>query len=250
MFVRRTHWMIALLFAVSTVLVACGGGGGSQPTTDNAPAEPAADPATFGSLSVTVNYDGEVPDPRMVDASGNSECGVDTIKKQAIKVNDGKLKDAVVSVKSGPSGYEVSSPEPATVDQENCQYHPHVLTLKTGQTLKIHDSDAGLHNVRATKNGSQVFNETTMKDQTVEKTFDQPGAFSLVCDVHPWMSSYVYVTDQGKASVTNDAGSATLSDLPPGDYEITIWHEKLGTKTQSVTIGEKEDAQLNVTLTG
>lgn len=249
MFSKRISFALVILFAVTSTLVACGGGGGGQQSaTDESPAEPAADPATFGSLTVTANFDGQVPEPKQVDASANSECGVDTIEQYPVVVNDGKVENVVVSVKDGPSGYAVSDPGSATIDQKNCRYQPHVVALKAGQDLTITDSDEGMHNVRATSNGSQLFNETTFQGGSVEKTFDQTGVFSLACDVHPWMSSYVYVTEHGQAAVTDDSGQTQLSELPPGDYELTIWHEELGTQTETVTIGENEDAQLDVTL--
>lgn len=246
----RSSFVALTIVALASFVVGCGGGGGQQTTTTEEPSTPAADPATFGSLSVSVSYDGEVPEPEISDASGNDECGQDEIEKQPVKVNDGNLKDVVVVVESGPSGYEVDSTEPATVDQEDCQYKPHVLTMKTGQSLEIHDSDEGMHNVRGTRDGRQLFNYTTFQGGTKDASFDEAGAFKLECDVHPWMSAWIYVTDHGKASVTDDAGSASLADLPPGDYEITLWHESLGTQTESVTIGENEEASLDVTFSG
>ena len=38
-------------------------------------------------------------------------------------------------------------------------------------------------------------------------------------------------------SVTGADGKFTISGLDPGTYEITAWHERLGTKTASVTVG-------------
>jgi plastocyanin len=246
----RQSFLAIALVAVAALVTGCGGGGGGQQTTttDDAETASAPDPSTFGSLTVTANFEGEAPEPTTHDASANPECGTDEIVKQPVKVSDGKLKDVVVSVESGPSGFEVDSPEATSIDQENCKYEPHVLAMKTGQTLNIQDSDQGMHNVRGTRDGSQVFNYTTFQDGTKEHSFGEAGVYKLVCNVHPWMSAWVYVTEHGKASVTGESGQATLSDLPPGDYEITLWHETLGSQTQSVTIGEQEEASLDVTF--
>jgi hypothetical protein len=35
-------------------------------------------------------------------------------------------------------------------------------------------------------------------------------------------------------------GKFTISGLDPGTYEITAWHERLGTQTASVTVGAKD----------
>jgi hypothetical protein len=51
------------------------------------------------------------------------------------------------------------------------------------------------------------------------------------------MSAYVGVFSHPFFSVTAADGKFTISGLDPGTYEITAWHEKLGTKTASVTVG-------------
>ena len=60
------------------------------------------------------------------------------------------------------------------------------------------------------------------------------------CDVHSWMSAYVGVLDHPFFAVTGADGAFELKGLPPGTYTIEAWHEKLGTQTQTVTIGAKE----------
>ena len=60
------------------------------------------------------------------------------------------------------------------------------------------------------------------------------------CDVHKWMNAFVGVVDHPFFAVTGADGAFELKGLPPGTYTIEAWHEKLGTQTQSVTIGEKE----------
>ena len=76
----------------------------------------------------------------------------------------------------------------------------------------------------------------TLKETTT--TFDKPEAiFHIKCDVHPWMSAYVGVFTHPFFSVTGTDGKFTISGLDAGTYEITAWHEKLGTQTASVTVG-------------
>ena len=55
-----------------------------------------------------------------------------------------------------------------------------------------------------------------------------------------WMNAYAGVLSHPYFAVTANGGAFELKDLPPGTYTIEAWHEKLGTQTQSVTLGAKE----------
>jgi galactose mutarotase-like enzyme len=68
------------------------------------------------------------------------------------------------------------------------------------------------------------------------------------CDVHNWMYAYVGVMDHPYFAVTRDGGKFELKNLPAGTYTVEAWHEKLGTQTQSVTIGEKQSREITFTF--
>jgi hypothetical protein len=68
------------------------------------------------------------------------------------------------------------------------------------------------------------------------------------CDVHGWMNAYAGVMDHPFYAVTGQNGTFELKTLPPGNYVIEAWHEKLGTQTQNVTIGAKETKDVSFTF--
>ena len=68
-------------------------------------------------------------------------------------------------------------------------------------------------------------------------SFPKPEAMLQVkCDVHPWMQAWIGVFTHPFYSVTSTDGKFTISGLDKGTYEITAWHERLGTQTASVTV--------------
>jgi hypothetical protein len=84
----------------------------------------------------------------------------------------------------------------------------------------------------------------TVKEATV--TFAKPESnFQIKCDVHPWMNAYVGVFSHPFFSVTGTDGKYTISGLDPGTYEITVWQERLGTQTASVTVGASDTKTQN-----
>ena len=237
----RTIFATFLISIFSLALIGCGGGGNQQPTTEE---QPTPSPEETGVLQYAAKFEGDPPERREIDASANPECGKETILGEEVVVNDNQtLRDVVIAVQQGPSGYEVPADE-RLIDQENCIYRPHLTTVKAGQTVTITDSDEGMHNVRATQDGSQLFNMTTFQGDEKEVEFDKEGVVKLDCDIHPWMEAWVYVTDHGQAAVTGEDGKATLNQLPEGDYQFKAWHEEFGAKQHKESITAEEEISI------
>ncbi len=243
----RRYSLLTFFLSLTFMLAACGGNG-SDSTTQKT--EQTTTPSETGSLEYLAKFMGDQPERSRNDASGNPECGVDTVLGQEIVVTDNQsLRDAILAVQEGPSGLE-NPAEEVVIDQKNCKYQPHVTTAKVGQTVEITDSDPQMHNVRASRNGEQLFNESTFEGDRLEKSFDQPGYVKLECDIHPWMESWVYVTEHGQAAVTGDDGKAKLNDLPTGDYTLEVWHEEFENRSHSTTVKKDKTISLKDTFEG
>jgi plastocyanin len=142
-----------------------------------------------------------------------------------------------------PTGQTWPVPEtPVILDQDGCVYKPHVMGIMVGQSYRILNSDGILHNIHTLPKINPAFNRgqpATVKEMTT--TFSRPeNMFQIKCDVHPWMSAYIGVFAHPFFSVTGTDGKFTISGLEAGIYEITAWHEKLGTQTASITVAAKE----------
>jgi hypothetical protein len=76
----------------------------------------------------------------------------------------------------------------------------------------------------------------------IDHVFDQVETtpFKVKCDVHPWMNGFVAVMDHPYFSVTGLDGKFEIKGLAAGEYEIEIWHEKLGAQTAKVTVAGGE----------
>jgi hypothetical protein len=109
-----------------------------------------------------------------------------------------------------------------------------------GQKLTIKNSDGLLHNVHALPKVNKEFNMAMPGSRTeTEVVFSEAEEmFKIKCDVHPWMSSYVAVMSHPFFDVTGPDGKFSIENVPAGTYEVEVWHEKLNTKTGSVTVGD------------
>ena len=72
--------------------------------------------------------------------------------------------------------------------------------------------------------------------------------FELKCDVHPWMVAYVAVLKHPFFATTNEEGRYTIDDLPPGDYVIEAWQQRLDPQRVNVTLAEGETKEINFTF--
>jgi plastocyanin len=156
-----------------------------------------------------------------------------------------------VSITSGLPDKQWPTPkEPVILDQKGCQYHPHVIGVMVNQPLRILNSDGILHNVHALPKDNKQFNIAMPASRTeaVETFTKVEGMFVIKCDVHPWMKSYIQVMPHPFFDVTENDGEYVIGGLPAGTYEVEIWHEKLGTKTATVTVGADETKTADFTM--
>lgn len=162
----------------------------------------------------------------------NQPChaGAGEVKDEAVIVDSaGHLRNVVVYLEGPPPAPPAPDLPPVVLDQVNCQYVPHVLALRTGQTLRVTTRDPTLHNVHGLCTENPPFNfALTAPGQTRDLKFDRPEAFQIRCDVHPWMRAYVHVFDHGYYVVTGKDGAFEIKNVPAGSYTLVAWHEKYG----------------------
>jgi hypothetical protein len=64
------------------------------------------------------------------------------------------------------------------------------------------------------------------------------------------MRGYIAVFKYPFFAATGKDGGFDLSNLPPGTYTIQAWHKKLGTSTQTVTLGPNESKEIQFVCQG
>jgi plastocyanin len=211
------------------------------------------------SITGTVTFAGKAPNLKPLAMDADPVCAKKHSKpvpaEMLVLGSGNTMGNIMVWVSKGlPSGKTWPAPKtPVTLDQKGCVYVPHVMGIMVGQQYRILNSDGVLHNVHTLPKINKSFNKgmpPSLKEATT--VFDKPEVFQIKCDVHPWMSAYVGVFNHPFFSVTSTDGKFTLDGLEPGTYEITAWHERLGTQTASITVGanDKKTQDFKVALPG
>lgn len=258
---RTTNGWLVLTSACCAgmvVLAGCGGGGdqsASKPA-DNAATKQAAPAQTASTARIlgSIKFEGVAPKPTKIMMDADPVCkkqhDAEVYTNEYIVDAAGNLANVFVYVKNY-SGPKPAAPKDTVIfDQRGCEYFPHVFGLRAGQPLAILNSDPTLHNVHAVPIVNPQFNLAMPKQgMRITKTFNKNEVMvKIKCDVHSWMAAYVGVLDHPYFGVSGVDGSFNIGPLPPGTYEVEAWHEKLGTMTQSVTVGENATGTANFTF--
>lgn len=252
--VRRGSWRRACATALLGASLACGGQAPPPDSASTPATSPPVDPATAATLVGRVVVEGEVPKPEPVTMSGDPVCmrqGRTVETEYFVVSGDGGLDNVFVYVTSGLGDRRFAPPAtPVVLDQQGCRYVPHVAGVQVGQPLEVRNSDDTLHNVHivAAVNEEQNVGQP-IKGMRHTFTFRQREVMiPFKCDVHGWMEAYVGVVEHPYFAVTARGGTFEIGGLPPGTYEVAAWHEKLGTRTQQVTVGARETKNLTFTF--
>jgi len=196
-----------------------------------------------------VTFNGSVGKLKALDLSKEPACAKlhasQPLYSESILTGPGNsLRNVVVYVSAGapPSG-----PAPATpvlFDQVDCHYATHVLPFRTGQEVKIANSDPLSHNIHPLAKVNREWNKIQPPGTPpFSYTYGSEEIIPVKCNLHSWMSGYFVVLNTAYYAITGEDGHYTLPALPPGHYTLTAWHESLGTQTRDITIGPGSESQ-------
>ena len=228
----------------------------SAPAEEAAPVEPAFDPATAATLKGKVSFGGTVPAPKAIPIKGNPECAAlhegGTVPSEELLVSEGGLQNVFVYIKEGLEGRTFDPPaDPVTIANRQCMYAPHVSGVQVGQAVILLNEDPTLHNVHSYSKTMKPWNLGLPFQGMMQarKFASAEGMVTLKCDVHPWMIGYVGVLPHPYFAVTNSKGEFEIKNLPPGNYGVEAWHEKLGAQSQAIKIEPVETKEIEFEFT-
>ena len=240
---HSNRWKLA---AVVVGAVLCGvhvaAGTGRGVTEGQAPG------ASLGVIRGTVTID-DIPDAAMVEVTSDmATCGDEVEDRAEVVGASGGVANAVLIV-TGAAW--VVDPPAAVVNNKDCYFQPRVQVAKTRSLVSVRSEDEALHTTHAYDDrGRTMFNiAIPIPGMVIERPLRRPGVWRLECDSHGWMRGWVYVTDD-IAAVTGPDGHFEISGVPPGTYELSLWHERYRGSAQSMTVtvtaGQDADVDLKV----
>lgn len=247
----RSGWILAVCAVATCSIAGCGGAQASLPhpapdqtlgkeiressgTATEAAGETAAATAdSWGNLTGKFVYDGPEPTPaRLAVTKDEQVCGHHDLHDESLELGPGNaLKNVVVFLTNKKVAihpdYEATAKDTVRFDNHHCRFEPHILAIRTSQTLDVHNSDPVSHNSNMSPLGDKSFNPLISQNSESPYNFSkqQNAPVPVTCSIHPWMKGYVFPRDNPYVAVTGEDGSFEIKNIPVGKHEFQVWQE-------------------------
>lgn len=146
-----------------------------------------------------------------------------------------ELANVVISIKDAPAP---SDPQPArtAIAQRGESFVPRVAAITRGSIVDFPNLDSYFHNVFSLSRGASFDLGRYPKGQSRSRTFTRPGLVKVYCHLHSEMSATIVVFDHPFYTVPSTDGSFVLADVPPGQYRLGAWHERIGENIAAIDV--------------
>ena len=162
---------------------------------------------------------------------------------------DGGLKDVVIALEHVDAGKPFNK-EPINILSENCKFFPDVNLIRQGETFKVDNVDAVMHNsqVYQKERGKILLNipipaEEVSEGKVVFKK--KYKIMQMICGMHEFMQTWGYRVQNPYYFKTDDQGNFNIDDIPPGEYIVNAWHYLMKPQKRKIKIAEGETIDLS-----
>src|SRR5216117_169508 len=159
------------------------------------------------------------------------------------------LGDAVLYLE----GTAAAPVEPVTVEIAitDKTYAPHVVVVPVGSTVRFPNHDPFHHNVFSVSEPNQFDLGLYGRGDAKSHTFTNPGLVRVYCNVHPRMVAYIQVMGNRYYAQPGADGSFTMANVPPGQYRLHVWHERVPAEVVTdITAGSGDALQITLDARG
>ncbi len=139
-------------------------------------------------------------------------------------------------------------PRAPAISQRGRRFHPSVLAVPVGTTVRFPNDDVVFHNVFSLSRGNAFDLDTYGKGQEKAHTMRNPGLVKVHCNIHPEMVAHVLVLRTTRTAVSNAAGFWVVPDVPAGDYTLRVWQPLAEVQSRPLRVGGGAEAPIEIVV--
>ena len=158
-----------------------------------------------------------------------------------------EISNVVVFVKDAPRPAELPLTQ-ATIVQKDEAFVPRVVAITRGSMIDFPNFDPFFHNVFSLSRGASFDLGRYPLGETRSRRFTTPGLVKVYCHIHSHMSASIMVFDHPYFRIPSADGSFAIDVVPPGSYELSAWHERIGESLSSVRVEAGRTARVEFAL--
>jgi plastocyanin len=118
------------------------------------------------------------------------------------------------------------APVRAEIGTADKAFSPHLLVVPVGSTISFPNHDPFNHNVFSLSEENPFDLGLYGRGEARSIKLNRPGITRVYCNVHAQMSAIVVVRDNPWVTQPGSDGSFSLPTVPPGSYQLHVWHER------------------------
>jgi plastocyanin len=174
-----------------------------------------------------------------------------TLEARVADTAGAPLADAVVYAVPAAGGSDIRGKKVVAVEQVDREFVPYVTVVQTGTTLTFPNRDPILHHVYSFSTAKTFEIKLYTGKSPGEFVFDKPGIVTLGCNIHDWMIGYIAVVPTAHFARTGADGLVHLRDVPPGAYDVRVWHpqQKAPAANQAISVESNSRASFVLEVT-
>jgi plastocyanin len=136
----------------------------------------------------------------------------------------------------------------AELRQEHETFVPHVLAITKGSTVDFPNDDPIFHNVFSLSSAATFDLRRYPQGQSRSQLFPKAGIVKVYCNIHSHMSATILVMDNPYFTIPALDGRFELANIPPGQYTLVGWHERVGERRAPVRVERGKATTVNLSL--
>ncbi|HWF60070.1 MAG TPA: carboxypeptidase-like regulatory domain-containing protein [Nitrospira sp.] len=226
-----------------------------------------------GTIEGTVILDGPVPEPKgfnLITFPDPAYCGRISngsgwrLLHDFVVGHQRGLRNAIVLLEGVEAGkpFEVSVP---LIEARDCMFQPFMTIVRNGHAVEVINMDPIMHDIQGYETSPEagarvLFNSPLVMNYQhrrgdIHATHNHaPGAslvgpiylnkgrrtFYMQCGFHAYMESWAMAVNNPYYALTDAEGRFSIADIPPGTYQLVVWHPQTGPGTTRTVVVQSD----------